>query len=459
MIKVFTSFLLFFFCSAWVTAQLPQSLQDSLQATIQRYTEKTRTVGISAALHTSEHTWQGVAGISHQGTPLTSESLIGIGSITKTIVASCIMQMNEEGKIDIEKPLGTYIDSLEHIPGYIPIKHLLNHTSGLYDFTFDSELVSFISSNPDSYLTAEEVLATYMKEPIALPDEKYSYCNTNYVLLGMIIERVAEKKYFEEIKERFDFPNNYPSLKITPYEREVKDLTHLWLDIFNTGFPIDLPALGITVNSIFTTAAGAGAYSGQASDVAQWIYNLGRGDILGQQLTDRMLTIHEPSTFYGQGIEINDSLSCGTISYGHHGNIGYRSYAMYEKSKDVGISIHSNDGTTENLQKLTEDLHCVYANYDQYVSTEDLSSQSVNNVHIFPNPITDQYTLQLDLNKAEDINVYITDVMGRRVGHKHLGILEGGRHLVDMNNNHSSGIYFYHIVSKGFSITRKVIVQ
>jgi len=135
----------------------------------------------------------------HAGDKLYQSTPVRIASVTKTFVAATALRLVEEGKLDISKPINTYIDKrfddLLRSDGYdtsaITVKHLLSHTGGLVDHTHGKPFFETLLSDPTHHWTREEQIkgAVDWLDPLGAPGEKFSYSDTGYVLLGHIIEK------------------------------------------------------------------------------------------------------------------------------------------------------------------------------------------------------------------------------------------------------------------------------
>ncbi|TDO20940.1 serine hydrolase domain-containing protein [Pedobacter duraquae] len=138
----------------------------------------------------------GVANVEHQ-IPVTNETLFSINSATKAFTGVAIMQLVEEGKIDVMQPVGRYLDSLPLLWQNIKVKSLLNHTSGIPDF---------VNVRSGGYIQGLPYVQAFKKTrdlPMEFAEgEKTSYNQTNYVLLGQMIEKISGKRFEEFVKER-----------------------------------------------------------------------------------------------------------------------------------------------------------------------------------------------------------------------------------------------------------------
>ena len=152
--------------------------------------------------------------------PNQTDTKFRIASITKQFTATLIMQLVSEGKLDLHIPISTYLpDYPKKNADIITIHHLLTHTSGTPDF---HEFISYKEMDPYRYLPRELVTIFAEGDLKFTPGEEFSYTNTGYVLLGVIIEKITSKTYQQVLQEKiFDplrmhnsgFDVNYKVLK------------------------------------------------------------------------------------------------------------------------------------------------------------------------------------------------------------------------------------------------------
>ena len=123
--------------------------------------------------------------------PNTSNTIYQIGSTTKEFTAAVILKLAEERKLSLEDKLSTYFPDFKR-GDEITIKHLLTHTSGIYEILRDHMAV-MESTKPR---TKERMLSFFINKPLDFdPGTKYAYCNSGYILLGLIIEKVTGWPY------------------------------------------------------------------------------------------------------------------------------------------------------------------------------------------------------------------------------------------------------------------------
>lgn len=133
--------------------------------------------------------------------PVTLDTVFQIQSMTKQFVAMGVMMLVEEGKIRLEEKIGAYLPGSPETWNAITVRHLLSHTSGIKDF------INEPTASLREEVTEESVFQATVPRPLNFPTgEKYAYSNTNYQMLGMIIQKVTGKTWGDFVQERILTP-------------------------------------------------------------------------------------------------------------------------------------------------------------------------------------------------------------------------------------------------------------
>ena len=264
-----------------------------------------------------------------QAPPLDGE--VRIGSNTKTFVAVVVMQMVQEGKVGLDEPIETYLPGLikgEGIDGSkITVRQLLQHTSGLPEYTDTTPGRSDIFQIKDHYIPPRDLLDTALGKPAAFePGTQWAYTNTNYVVLGMLVERVSQRPVGEQIDQRIikklGLSHTYfPA----PGDRSIKGTHPQGYHLSAGGKLEDITEMDPA------WAWAAGAMVSTPSELNTFFQAVFDGRLLTQSSIDEMKngavdasSRLGPGTVYGLGL-IGSSLSCGGTSWGHGGTIhGYQ---------------------------------------------------------------------------------------------------------------------------------------
>lgn len=144
----------------------------------------------------------GYADVEHR-VPVTAETVFPIGSITKTMTGLAVTQLVEAGKIDLNAPAGKYVPELPKPARDALVRHLLNHTSGLVNYT---DLPEF-PRDAERAVTREEVVSWFATKPLLFaPGTRYNYTNSGTFLLGLIIEQVTGQSYDQYVQQHIFTP-------------------------------------------------------------------------------------------------------------------------------------------------------------------------------------------------------------------------------------------------------------
>ncbi|NBE54227.1 serine hydrolase domain-containing protein [Streptomyces boluensis] len=164
--------------------------------------------GILAEVRDGDREWFGTAGVADTGTggEREREHRFRIGSISKTFVATVVLRLAAEGRLSlddtVEQRLPGAVRGHGHDGAEVTVRMLLNHTSGIFNYTDDQEALNSHETHPP-----ETLVAIAMSHPPAFePGSGWAYSNTNYVLAGMIVERATGRALAEEITERISGP-------------------------------------------------------------------------------------------------------------------------------------------------------------------------------------------------------------------------------------------------------------
>ena len=262
--------------------------------------------------------------------PLDGE--VRIGSNTKTFVAVVILQLVQEGKITLDEPIETYLPGLIHGEGIdgskITVRQLLQHTSGLPEYTDTVPGETDIFQIRDNYYSTRDLLDVALSKPAAFePGSQFKYTNTNYIVLSLLAEKVTHRPLAEQITQRITEPlglthTYYPG----PGEEDIRG-THPHGYHRNSQGELE----DITRKDP-SEAGGAGAMISTPSELNKFFQAVLDGTLLSQDSIAEMkktVDAGQPETgvdHYGLGI-ISTSLSCGGTAWGHAGSIpGYTTF-------------------------------------------------------------------------------------------------------------------------------------
>ncbi|GIQ60025.1 D-Ala-D-Ala carboxypeptidase [Flavobacterium collinsii] len=248
-----------------------------------------------------------------------------IGSISKTFTASLILKAAEENKINLNQTIDKYFPTVKNAKT-ITISNLLNHRSGIYDFTDDEDYLKWNTQFKSRAKMIEHISAGTI---VFEPDTKGEYSNSNYILLSYILEDIYKKPYGEILSLKITKPlhlkNTYLGGKISLNNNECYSYTleGKWNKESETDASIPL---------------GAGAVVSNPTDLNLFYENLFAGKVVSIEHLNQMKTIKDK---FGMGLFGFPYYE--RKSYGHTGGIdGFRSFAGYFPNEKLALALTSN---------------------------------------------------------------------------------------------------------------------
>lgn len=254
------------------------------------------------------------------------ETKYRIGSISKLFTATLTFKAIEEGKISLTQTIEKYFPEIQNA-NIINISHLLNHRSGIHNFTDSKE--EFLSYHTQPKTEAEMVNIITKGGSDFKPDEKSAYSNSNYVLLSYILEKLYNKAYNQILEDKITKPlnlnNTFFGSKINPEDNEAYAYRFhkKWIKTDETDPSIDM---------------GAGGVVSTPTDLIHFAEALFTNKLLSSESVTKMKTIQDK---FGMGIFKTEYYD--KVSYGHNGEIdGFISVLRYFPDENVAFAITSN---------------------------------------------------------------------------------------------------------------------
>lgn len=338
-----------------------KDLKQEIQLELDKILKENNIPGLTFAIAFEDgETWEFVSGLSdlEEETPMQIGDRMFSGSVGKMYVAPIIMMYAEQGKIDLDDPISKYLGNrswfsdLEYAED-ITIYHLLNHTSGIAEYVYSETLWKTLmgEDDPDKKWTGDDRMELLKgTESHFAPGKGWSYADTNYIVLGMIIEKISGRTYYEELQthilDPFKLKNTSPTVT-----RKLRRL----VSGYTGPFPLfqGLPSK-VSDNEEYAVSPQfewtGGGLVNTAEDLAIWgsiLYNPDRSPLSEQSISEMLTgidrTTGEPSrTGYGFGTEIwgNDD---GEIWYGHSGFMpGFMSVVQYVPELKLAMAMQIN---------------------------------------------------------------------------------------------------------------------
>ncbi|MER5252429.1 serine hydrolase domain-containing protein [Streptomyces sp. NPDC002855] len=330
--------------------------------------------GVAGQAKEGYSVWAGTSGVGdlRTGAPRSAVDRYRIGSMTKTFVATVLLQLEAEGSLDLDDKVDTWLPGVVRGNGndgrLISVRQLLNHTSGIFGYTADPEFLEkgftekFLEHRYDTYTPRQLVDIALRHEPLFAPGAGWSYSNTNYTLAGMIIEKVSGRPYEDEIKRRIVSPlglyaTSVPRTNSSLPEPSSRAYSKLSLAPRPNGPTHDVTELNPSA------AGSAGAMISDSGDLNRFYSALLGGKLLpAEQLKEMKTTVPVAGagliTGYGLGL-MKFEPSCGASVWGHGGNIqGSASQAVTTPDGKHALAFNFNGDWAGDSQAVIEAEYC-----------------------------------------------------------------------------------------------------
>ena len=279
-----------------------------------------------------------------------------IGSLTKTFASTVVLQLVGEGAISLE-------DTVERwLPGVVPngqaitIRMLLNHTSGLFDYPQDQHFIQRAITHPTRPWPLTTLLSVALAHrPLFAPGTRWSYSNSGYIALGLVVQSVTGESLADQIRQRILEPLQLHSTTFDQAPRMRSPYAHGYLLV---GKP---PAVDASAWSP-SFGGTAGAMVSDARDLAAFLHALFNGRLLATPLMQQMeKTVYSaPNRRYGLGLMRKRSVGGATCDpmWGHDGDFpGYRAdaYSTADGRRQIVVLVNQMRGMLPSAAKHAQD--------------------------------------------------------------------------------------------------------
>tara|TARA_B100001939_G_scaffold158522_1_gene137000 strand:- start:66 stop:1385 length:1320 start_codon:yes stop_codon:yes gene_type:complete len=434
--SIFQFVFFLFCCGSYFSQVINLSLAEALQDKIDSIQNENNLQGISAAvLIPGEGQWAGVNGFSHNGNPISSDMEFGIASNTKLFTGVLMLKLIENNLFNLDDSIYQFIPSYENIDSTITIRQLLNNTSGLADVTSVEGYPDSILSDPNRMYTASELM-TWAGPPSFAPGTGWEYCNTNYLLCGMIAEATTGFSYAQLLRDSILDPLDLDSTFLDVYEIIPYTIAHPWQG--------GMDNYSIPRTSLNSAAWSAGAMYSTSEEMIHWYDHLFNGDFLNAS------SFNEMTTFVGSGnygIGISEVTINGRIVWQHGGTIwgGYNSSMMYDTETGVIICVLINQLPAQAYLVAIQLLQTILNN-------SDLNQGELNDVNapfLYPNPTSN--IVHIDVEKENLIRMDLLNSKGQIIKIIHATEFD----ISDLPR----GLYYVKILTKSKEVSYRLVRQ
>jgi len=436
-------------------------LADSLQAALERAVEELDPIGLSVAVNFGQgDVWAAASGISSDTDSLNTDHVFPIGSVSKTITSACIVSMVDEGLLSLDDTIGTWISGYPQIDGNIRVYQLLNHTSGIYNFTNHPDYGPVINNTLGTTYSMTQMLDNFLDDPYFDAGEGWEYSNTNYLLAGLIIESISGQDYHTAVRERVLAPFGFDDIVLLPQESATGTIADVWQQAPGQA-PTNISEL-VPLTAVYSSASAAGAYAATPTDISEWVRQLYSGAVLGSA-TDLMYDYNVNigyDTEYGLGV-ITAPIDEENTLIGHEGAIIYTSFVYYIPEKDVSFAIHTNDGTDPfdpiSLATAFLELYNECVEYELTINNETVTPAIDFNIH--PNPADNQLFITFDVQQYQPMQINLYHSNGQLIKTLNREMSTGAQQVQVDVSELASGVYFVELITEEGVGTENVIIR
>jgi D-alanyl-D-alanine carboxypeptidase len=336
------------------------ALRDArLQSTLDRVRTKLAIPGASVTvIFPDGSSWSGGSGLANVATrtPVAPSTAFAFASMSKTFTSALVIQLIAEGRLHLTDSAASLLPNLARpLDRRITIAMLLDHTSGLQDYFLNPKIDKPLQAQPTRPWTTDQALA-YVLKPYFPPGRGWHYSNTNYLLLGLIVERITSQPLDVAIRTRLLDPSGLKAIWYQAKEQPRAPLAHGYR---LTGTKSSVKAIDLAdgsgvapFRSVVTAAAGAGSLAGTSDDLAHWARLLYSGEVLGADGTAILLggfsaaAAYKPAIAYGYGVQA--VTIDGHASFGHSGRLlGFRGVLRHFPVEGLTIAVLTNQSRAD----------------------------------------------------------------------------------------------------------------
>ena len=443
-----------------VNSQPPQNIADGLQQILEDALPAnfSNPGGVMGVVAPGQWSWfgaagSGIAGVTagHPATVAQTTSRFRAGSITKNMVATCILKLEQDGLLSINDPIANYLrstlinDTLLS-SGTVTIKMLLNHTSGIANAAANNSCqLNILSDLLASHTLEEAIYCGASQGESFAPGDGWAYSNTNYSLLAMIIQEVTGLSYRQYLDQTIIQPLSLSNTEIPTTDEITGDHMGCYWYINGMGW-VDLTIIDAT------TYTGWADVVSSTADLLTYYQALLSGNIINSAQLDKMKMIDGMADNYGLGMEFN---TVDFVSYyGHYGEVANTNGMLFNELNSTiapnGFYLVYNFNT-QGVPIIIDVDRPVY-----HLLKGDLGfdESEINEVRVYPLPATNQFNISAD----EPIEALeIIDIHGRKVQFTVNGI---DTSTVTVNTQEAgSGIYYLKILTGSEETIRKIVIE
>jgi CubicO group peptidase (beta-lactamase class C family) len=292
--------------------------------------------------------------------PATPQTKFRLASITKGFTAMAVMMLQEKGKLDLQDSICKYLNGCPDAWKPVTVRRLLNHTSGISDYAAAPDFMRTISLP----VTIDELIGNFRNKPLQFaPGENFAYSNSNYILLGQIIEKVSGQPFDVFVRENIFAPLN---MKNSGYDDNTALLKHRAIGYINRSDKI----INARYMDMSNAYAAGGLYS-TAADLLLWNQALDAGRLVSKKSLEEIFTPGKGGVGYGWFIN-RDANRLAIFQGGLNSGFAV-SIFRYPEDRACVILLNNFENAAPHLPRIGRDLTAILFNEKYELPAESVT--------------------------------------------------------------------------------------
>jgi D-alanyl-D-alanine carboxypeptidase len=325
------------------------ALATKLQTALDKATKAQKIPGATAAIDHAGCSWRGASGVADLPAKTAAKpgDLFHLGSITKTFTAALLLKLRAEGKVSLESPVSTYVTGVPR-GDVMTVRQLLNHTSGLFDYTECDAFWDTVKANPAHVWAPQDLVAlAATKAPYFEPGQGWQYSNSDYIVAGMIVEKASGEPAAAALRSRILDPEQLGHTYLDGYEAPVPGLIH--------GYETDgKDFLDVTWSEDPSWAWTAGGLVSSSDDLSKFYRDLLGGKVLAPPELQEMKTMVSTTwpTIPEYGLGLAKRKFGARTAVGHEGGVwGFvsASFEFSDPAATVSVLVNLESGDAASI--------------------------------------------------------------------------------------------------------------
>ncbi len=407
--------------------------------------------GVVAAVITPSGRWTMASGESYAGVPMRPDHVLAIGSNTKTLTTLVLMRLREQGRLNLDDRVTRFLAPMANVDTTITLRQLMHHSSGLGEYAGGPMYRDSVLARATRVWTPPE-LVPMIPAPQFAPGTSWTYCNSNFLIAGMIAERVGGASLTTLLHNEVTTPLGLDSTRFAPQEPLVGVLAHRWIG----GQDYATRPLA----SEWSAAWAAGAVLSTAGEMAELYDGLFHGRVITQASLDEMLQFSGPESY---GLGISRKTVGGQTVIGHTGEIrGFTSVSVWVPSISSVVVVLANAMPATPLA-VADTLIRELVRTTVGVTQGPPTPAGIGLRMISANPSSDSMRMAFTMPRDGEAELAVFAVGGRRVRTLARGTFAAGVHEVvwdgrdDDGAMTAPGTYWVRVTGPNLRGTRRIV--